>query len=152
MTEKSTSPGVTDQTAIYRHLYDSVDCTINKSKLPSFESLFFEPFYQLMRQQFLAQQMEEHNELGADIVSLLHIAPDCNQAFKKVTSTALKSLGESPTQIWSRLVLSPDRFLSLSTETLFGPFLQHPPETMHSWAEYISARLPWVIQTGPKKT
>jgi hypothetical protein len=41
--------------------------------IPHFDSLFFEPFYQFMRQQFLAHEMEKAHELGADEVNLLHI-------------------------------------------------------------------------------
>jgi len=145
-TDLTIAPSGTDRTAIYRHLYEAEDCPINKTQLPSFEFLFFEPFYQLMRQQFLAHQMEKHKELGADIVSTLHITPDRNLDFKKVTSPGLAHLGDSPTHIWSRLVNPPDRYISLSTETLFGPFLQHPPESMHPWAKYLLARFPWLSQ------
>ena len=143
-TDLAIAPSGTDRTAIYRHLYEAEDCPIDKTYLPSFESLFFEPFYQLMRQQFLAHQMAQHSELGADIVTLLHIAPDHNQAFKKVTSPALVGLGNSPARIWSRLVKPSDRFLSLTTESLFGPFLQKPPESLRPWAEYLVARFPWI--------
>jgi hypothetical protein len=58
--------------------------------------------------------------MGADMVSLLHIAPAHNLDFKKVTSPALQHLGNSPTQIWGKLVREKDRFRSISTEELFG--------------------------------
>jgi hypothetical protein len=44
----------TDRMAIYAPLYERPDCPLNKELLPDFEALFFAPFYQLMRQQFLA--------------------------------------------------------------------------------------------------
>jgi hypothetical protein len=133
----------TDRTAIYRPLFDKADCPIDKSLLPSFESLFFEPFYQLMRQQFLANGMEREREFGADIVSLLHIAPDHNRDFRKVTSPELKPLGDTATGVWAKLVKTPGRFQSASTEGLFGGMLRHPPAEMKPWAEYLTKRYPW---------
>lgn len=38
------------------------------------EDLFFEPFYQLLRQQMLAYHMQKAREDGADRVSVLHIS------------------------------------------------------------------------------
>ena len=46
-----------------------------------FEALFFEPMYQQMRQQLLAWRMEQANELGADVVRVLLVAPRGNEAF-----------------------------------------------------------------------
>jgi hypothetical protein len=134
----------TYRTEIYRHLYDSPDCPIRKELLHSFDSLFFEPFYQFMRQQFLAHEMEKAREMDADIVSLLHIAPAHNLDFKKVTSPALKYLGNSPTQIWGNLVKEEDRFRSVSTEKLFGRLIIEQPPELKDWSDYIQDRYRWV--------
>lgn len=130
----------TDRTSIYRHLYARDDCPLDKSLLPDFDALFHEPFYQLMRQQFLAHEMERAHELGADIVSLLHIAPAANLDFRRVTSTALQPLGDSVTTIWRRLVRTPDRFASASTEDLFGPFPTDEFPSLAGWSRYIRRR------------
>jgi hypothetical protein len=134
----------TDRRNIYKHLFVSDDCPINKQILPSFDSLFYEPFYQLMRQQFLASEMEKAHELGADFVSLLHIAPAHNLDFRRITSRELENLGESATDVWKKLVVSEGKFLSLSTEQLFGGWTADNLPTMKSWVEYIHARYPWV--------
>lgn len=138
----------TDRTEIYAHLYYREDCVLAKELLPSFDALFFEPFYQLMRQQFLAHEMEEAHELDADRVSLLHIAPACNLDFRRVTSPSLRPLGASATEVWQRLVKVPGRFTSVSTEDLFGRFdgLRFPGLT--AWREYVTSRYPWVVQAG----
>jgi hypothetical protein len=134
----------TDRTSIYRHLYDREDCPIRRDLLPGFDSLFFEPFYQFMRQQFLAHEMEKATEMGADIVSLLHIASAHNLDFKKVTSLALKHLGSSPTEIWAKLVKEEDRFRSVSTEELFGRLsIEQLPE-LKEWLDYIQERYRWI--------
>ncbi len=137
----------TDRANIYRHLFDRADCPINKDILPNFDSLFYEPFYQLMRQQFLASEMEKAHELGADIVSLLHIAPAHNTDFRKVTSPELVKLGESATSIWEKLVKAERRFISVSTEQLFGNLSKKQLPEMKSWLEYIYARYAWVCET-----
>lgn len=92
--------GSTDRTEIYMPLYLQDDCPLNKKLLPSFESLFYEPFYQLMRQQFLAHEIEKAHELGADIVSVLHIAPARNTDFHRITSPELENLGERAIAVW----------------------------------------------------
>jgi hypothetical protein len=138
-----TAASGTDRTAIYRPLFDQADCPLAKELLPSFESLFFEPFYQLMRQQFLAHEMEKARELDADIVSLLHIAPAHNDDFRKVTSPELEPLGDTATGVWKRLVRAEGRFQSVSTEGLFGPLLANPPAGMEKWADYLVKRYPW---------
>jgi hypothetical protein len=134
----------TDRTAIYRPLFERDDCPLIKDLLPSFDLLFFEPFYQLMRQQFLACEMEKAQELGASIVSVLHVAPTHNADFRRVTSPGLATLGETATAIWENLVRTHNRFASISTEQLFGnSSIEQLPE-MRAWMEYIGARYTWM--------
>lgn len=106
-----------------------------------------EPFYQLMRQQLLAHEMEKARELDAVVVSLLHVAPSHNKDFRKVTSQELESLGDTATGVWKRLVKTPGRFLSVGTEQLFGSLLASPPAEMKPWADYLTQRYPWVAGT-----
>lgn len=134
------SPRGMDRTTVYQHFFEQADCPLDASRVPSFEALLFEPFCQLMRRQFLAHEMEKARELKADIVSLLHIAPARNTAFRKVTSPALKPLGETATGVWAKLVRTPDRFQSVSTEKLFGPVLANPPAGLKDWAVYMNGR------------
>jgi hypothetical protein len=129
-----------DRTSIYRHLFDADDCPIDKEVLPSFNALFFEPFYQLMRQQFLANKMEKAHELGCDVVSTLHIAPAHNLKFTKVTSDELLGLGDSATGVWKTLVKDKSRFTNVSTEELFGGFLLEEHAGMDAWGEYVMQR------------
>ena len=89
---------------IYRPFLESPDCQINLGPLPP-ESLFFDPFDQLMRQQLLATEMEKAHEMSADVVSLLHIAPEANkELMKRITSKALREVGDSVHTVWESLV------------------------------------------------
>jgi len=134
----------TDRTEIYRHLFDLDDCPVNKEILPSFEDLFYEPFYQFMRQQFLANEMEKAHEMGADLVSVLHIAPSINTDFQKITSPGLKELGSSAIEVWKKLQINPNKFVSVTTEELFGIISKQNPPEIAPWMEYISKRYPWL--------
>jgi len=134
----------TDRTVIYAHLYNRDDFPLNKALLPSFEALFYEPFYQLMRQQLLAHEMEKAHELGAELVSLLHIAPEHNRDFQRVTSPALSEIGESVIEIWKKLQRYPGRFTSASTEEMFSGFPVEKFPELAAWWEYIKARYSWL--------
>jgi hypothetical protein len=142
----------TDRTTIYEPLFKRGDCPINKDLLPDFDSLFYEPFYQLMRQQLLVHEMERAQELGANTVSVLHIAPAHNTDFRKVTSPRLAKLGETATEVWKKLVLTSDRFISVNTEQLFGSMSVEQFPELQAWLEYIGMRYTWVregtTQTG----
>jgi hypothetical protein len=138
----------TDRTRIYEKLFRRDDCPLDKDLLPSFASLFYEPFYQFMRQQFLAHQMELAREKGADIVSVLHIAPACNKDFGRVTSPELEALGDSALGIWQRLVRPSNRFVSVRTEELFGHLSADDLPGMAEWLDYLHARYPWIQTVG----
>lgn len=135
----------TDRSTIYQHLFDQPDCPINKDLLPNFADLFYEPFYQFMRQQFLAHEMEKAHELDADIVSLLHICPAHNTDFRKVTSPNLHRLGDSATEVWKKLLVQPDRFLSVSVEEVFGTLTAERVPAMADWLEYSKIRYESIV-------
>ncbi len=141
-------PTGTDRTRSYRTLFDKADCPLDKELIPSFESLLFEPFYQLMRQQLLAHEMEGGKVPEAEIVSILQVAPAHNTDFRKVTSPALKPLGDTAMGVWERLVKTPGRFQSVGTEWLFKPLLVEPTAELKEWAAYLTQRYPWVIKTA----
>lgn len=134
----------TDRREIYRHLYDRHDCPLDKTKVPDFSDLFYEPFYQLLRQQLLAHEMERARELGCELVTVLHVAPACNRDFHKVTSPGLQPLGNSSIEVWKGLVKPPDRFRRVSTESLFGDFPVDSHPELADWRRYIGERYPWL--------
>jgi hypothetical protein len=134
----------TDRTAIYKPLFNREDCPIDKDLLPNFTSLFYEPFYQFMRQQFLAYEMERAHELDANTVSVLHIAPARNMDFRKVTSSELEPLGDTATGVWKKLARPRDKFISVSTEQLFGELSVGQLPEMRAWLEYMCMRYAWV--------
>ncbi|MEY9583342.1 PGN_0703 family putative restriction endonuclease [Sinorhizobium fredii] len=102
------------------------------------EDFFWEPFYQLLRQQMLAFQMEKARENGADIVRVLHLSPAGNSALKAVTAPKLREYGSDFAAVWQKLLQFPDRFKSLDISSAFEPILQIAGGT--EWAAYVTSR------------
>jgi hypothetical protein len=129
---------------IYYELFHADDSPIDRNKVLKYEYLFYEPFYQFMRQQLIANEMEKAQELGADSVSLLHISPDHNMEFKRITSPGLKGVGGSATGVWKKMVKDPDKFIAVSIEDLFGKFDPEDQDNLKSWYAYITSRYRWI--------
>jgi hypothetical protein len=148
-TSRAVSRSGTDRTAIYAPWFEQDHGPLIRDRVPTFADLFYEPFYQLMRQQFLAFEMERVHELGADVVSVLHIAPTHNGEFQRVTSPGLALLGDQVTDVWASLLRTPQRFLSVSSERLFGSLSADAYPALRPWLAYIRARYPWLYESGP---
>ncbi len=133
----------TDRALIYAPFFHAPDGPIAREKVSDFYDLFYDPFDQLMRQQFLAHEMEKANELGASRVSVLHIAPRANDDFMRVTSPGLARLNAgSAVKTWETLVRD-ERFVSVYTEELFGRFPWRDFPHLHEWWDYVEKRYGW---------
>jgi hypothetical protein len=103
---------------------------------------FWEPFYQLLRQQMLAWRMERANENSAEKVSVLHISPTNNTHLHKVTSVSLGLPSDDIFSVFRSLLVEPDRFVSCTTEQVFSPLLglDHTDPAAREWAAYLRDR------------
>jgi hypothetical protein len=111
-----------------------------------YDALFFDPFYQLMRLQLLAQDMELSREMDADVVSMLHICPKANREFRdRVTSPHLANIfpNKGTLEIWKELV-PPDKFMSISVEDLLNT-IERVAVNDQGWVDYLKARYSWNI-------
>jgi len=96
------------------------------------EDFFWEPFYQLVRQQMLATFMERDLR---ERTRVLHISPSGNSALHKVTSKAFRSMGglehTDAFKVFSEVLAPPSdrilRFKNIYCENLFGPVLAEMP-------------------------
>ncbi len=134
----------TSRLGIYQHLFDQPNGPLALDQLGAYDEFFVEPFYQFMRQQYLAHEMQRAHELEADVVSVLHIAPAHNEDFRRITSLPLARHGDSATGVWTKLVQPEGNFISVSTEALFGGLSEAQLPTMRAWLDYIGARYAWV--------
>ncbi len=102
------------------------------------ESLFFDPFDQLMRQQLLCTAMERCREMEADVVTLLHVAPRANrELMRRITSKELEGVGSDIHSIWDALTL-PGRFKGVATEDLLPLVCANAPTSQTR--EYLELR------------
>jgi len=101
------------------------------------EDFFWEPFYQMIRQQMLAMRMEQARELDAERVRVIHISPSMNQDLHKVTAPALRRFGEDAFAVFRELLVDREAFVGWSIEGLFVPLLA---DTHSAWADYIRSR------------
>jgi hypothetical protein len=106
------------------------------------EDFFWDPFYQMLRQQMLAWRMERAREDGADRVFVLHISPCANLALHRVTAPAMRGFGDDAFQIFRSLLVRPDDFVSRTTEQVFGAALaaKHANPEGAAWAAYLTDR------------
>ncbi|OPF90302.1 hypothetical protein I8G32_02517 [Rhodopseudomonas palustris] len=102
---------------------------------------FYEPFYQLLRQQMLAHQMQLAQHDGARRVRVLHISPAGNHALHRVTSPPLRELGcgTDAFDLFRSLLVRPNDFVDRTIEELFLPTLREAGED-DPWASYLTRR------------
>ena len=78
------------------------------------EMLLDEPFYQLTRQQLLANRLERSRAHGADVVRVLHVlAPDNTGYQDSLVRAEHRAAGSSVDEVWAKLLRTPDRFVHL---------------------------------------
>jgi hypothetical protein len=109
-----------------------------------YNTLFFDPFYQLMRLQLLAQEMELSREMDADVVTMLHICPVANREFRdRVTPPHLANIfpNKGTLEIWKELVPQ-NKFMSISVEDLLNTIKRVTVDDQ-GWVDYLRTRYGW---------
>ena len=142
---KALGPSGATRLRIYKPLLKNSGLRLGKNV--KFEDLFFEPFYQMMRLQLLAAAMERPipgenaGEMGANIVSDLHVSPAANAGLRTTgTSPALKDLGNSIYEVWDQI--APEkRFCHVDSENLIDiATSEATPAGFDKWAEWMKKR------------
>ncbi|MBN9023892.1 MAG: hypothetical protein J0H08_17760 [Rhizobiales bacterium] len=96
------------------------------------DDFFYEPFYQMLRQQMLAWHTEAKDP-GIDRVRVLHLAPAGNRALHAVTSPGLRKFGVDAFEVFRSLLQVPDDFVSMSIEAAFAPLADWPDADWYPW-------------------
>lgn len=89
-----------------------------------FEDLLNEPFYQLMRQQLLAHELERSHAEGADRVRVVHVSPTQNEGYlRSVHAPGPRRLGSTVPEVWRELLTATGlaRFQSLDSAAFCDP-------------------------------
>jgi len=100
---------------------------------------FWEPFYQLLRQQVLAHRIETDPGSGIDRARVLHLSPAGNQALHRVTAPALARFGSDAFDVFRSLLIDPDAFIGCTIEDAFAPLAGWPEA---DWFPYLRDRYP----------
>lgn len=102
---------------VYDPLLAEPDCPIQP---PSFESLYYEPFDQLMRQTLLGWKMVQSREYNCDEYIHLHVIPSENKQLKEsVTSPNLE--GDTMSDAWRNVLRNPSRYQVITPEEFLLP-------------------------------
>jgi len=99
-------------------LLSDENCPIKPANLGG---LFTEPFYQLMRQTLLANEMIKAMEYGATEFQHLHIIPANNKELKGVNTAAGKLLGQELEDTWKNILKQPERYKAVDPKDFMLP-------------------------------
>jgi hypothetical protein len=102
---------------IYDPLLKQPDCPI---QVEITEKLFFEPYYQLMRQTLLGWLMVQNNEYNCDEYLHIHVIPEKNFRLRE-TITSPRLEGNSMSDAWLRLLKKPEQYIVISPEKFLMP-------------------------------
>jgi len=111
LTAFARSPG-SDAIRIGRYAADlaAAHGPVRNDVLP-IELLLDEPFYQLMRQQLLANRLEQAGAHGADVVRVLHVLAPENTGYQdSLVRAEHRAVSRSVDEVWAKLLRTPDRF------------------------------------------
>jgi hypothetical protein len=131
-------PKKTSNSKSYDRLLKSKNCPIDTTQLKTLEDLYYEPFYQLMRQTLWAWRIVEANKFGCDEYIYLHIIPDENLKIQEITSPNLKLIGGNMSSVWKNLLKEPCRYIVRSLKDLLCPLKDD--KNLISFFEYLKVR------------
>lgn len=96
------------------------------------DDFFYEPFYQLLRQQMLAWHTER-GDPSIDRARVLHLSPSGNRALHDVTSPSLRRFGDDAFKVFSGLLADPSSFIGMTIEAAFAPLARWAEVDWYQW-------------------
>ena len=137
----------------YTPLFEAPDSPILKDLGLELKDLLIEPFYQHLRQQLLASEMERAGELGFETVTCLHVSPRANLAFHEgITAPKMKKFRDTVGEAWPKILVQPDRYRSVAYEDLFAAVAATADPQMIGWEQYQRARYGWELDPTARIT
>lgn len=124
----------------YGSIYRAPNGPIRPDAAVSLDDFFYEPFYQLLRQQMLAWHNQRH-QAGIDRARVLHLSSAGNRVLHAVTSPALRKFGDQTFDVFRSLLTDPKDFRSMSIEAAFAPLAQWPEADWYPWLQNRYASL-----------
>lgn len=119
----------------YNQIFRAPNGPIRSDADVSLDDFFYEPFYQMLRQQKLAWHTERHDE-AIDRARVLHLSPAPNRPLHAVTSPGLRRLGgDDAFDVFRSLLANPSDFRSMSIEAAFAPLASWPEADWYPWLQ-----------------
>ena len=84
------------------------------------EALYYEPFYQLMRQVLLGWRMVQEGDYGATGFIHVHVIPEGNVKLKKSVASPQFG-GDDMSEAWISVLREPERYVGISPGDLLSP-------------------------------
>lgn len=135
--QPSKAEGDSGQTRIkiYLPLLEQQDCPF---RITNIKGLYTEPYYQLMRQTLLANEMTKAKEYGATSYMHLHLIPTANTDLKNVNTAAGKLEGLGLHDTWEGLLKSPDQYKAVDPKDFIS--VAEECEDTLAWLTYLQRR------------
>jgi len=123
----------------YHAIFRQPDGPIRADPAVDLDDFFYEPFYQMLRQQMLAWHTER-SETRIDRARVLHLSPSGNRALHAVTSPDLRQFGDDAFAVFRSLLADPEDFIDMSIECAFAPLATWPEADWYPWLQdrYVS--------------
>jgi hypothetical protein len=96
------------------------------------DDFFYEPFYQMLRQQMLTWHTEA-SDPQIDRARVLHLSPSGNRPLHRVTSPGLRRCGADAFDVFRSLLVDPQDFVSVSIEDAFALLAAWPEADWYPW-------------------
>jgi hypothetical protein len=111
------------RTDIYNPLLEAADAPVKFVGAPAqpFEPLYYEPFYQLMRQTLLSWLMVKAGEYGCSEYIHIHAVPDGNNELRDKNPSPILDGKGGMESAWKSVLAKPERYKLISPDKLFAP-------------------------------
>lgn len=111
---------IPERAKVYDHLIQADDSPFNAAY--DVKAFYYEPFYQLMRQTLLADQIVKNREYDVSSFKHIHVVPKENfDLINRVTSPYFK--GDNIHEVWKNVIINRDNFLHIAPGDLLRPVL-----------------------------
>lgn len=110
---------IPERAQVYDHLIEAEDSPFKPVERGA---LYFEPFYQLMRQTLLGWQVCKNKDHGCTSYCHVHVAPDENREFHANVTAPLA--GPTVSEAWRSVLKRPELYVSTSPSRFFEPLVK----------------------------
>ncbi len=111
---------IPERAKVYDHLIQADDSPFNAAY--DVKAFYYEPFYQLMRQTLLADQIVKNREYDVSSFKHIHVVPKENfDLINRVTSPYFK--GDNIHEVWKNALINRDNFLHIAPGDLLRQVL-----------------------------